>query len=356
MDRDELARLALAVAVGAAGGLCFDLADLPAPWISGAMVAVAVAVLSGLKARVDRRLRSGLFLFLGTSMGAGVTPDVLAGIGVWPASLVLLATTVLATGAATHLFLRRLLGWDGASAFFASIPGALSYVLVLAETSQADVPKVALSQTVRVFILVALLPSVVAALEAAPTASGPVAAGIVALQENASLADLVLMLLAGLAGGLAGERVGLPAGSLVGAFAASAVLHGAGLVTGVLPAPLLAIGYVCLGTFIGLRFSGTRWIDLARGLASAVGAFVVGGGVALAGAAAAALLLDLPFGQSIIAFAPGGLEAMMILAFTLGFDPAYVAVHQLSRFLVMMIAVPALARLVLGRDWNGRGR
>jgi uncharacterized membrane protein AbrB (regulator of aidB expression) len=42
----------------------------------------------------------------------------------------------------------------------------------------------------------------------------------------------------------------------------------------------------------------------------------------------------------VIAYAPGGLEAMTILAFALNLDPVYVGVHQTARFIVISLLVP----------------
>ncbi|ODN72349.1 AbrB family transcriptional regulator [Methylobrevis pamukkalensis] len=309
-------RLALALCAGALGGTLFALIGLPAPWLSGSMLAVGALALSGFRARMPTPARNAVFILLGTSMGSGVTPDLVGDVALWPFSLVILTVTVAAIGTATYLWLRRASGWDAPSAFFAAVPGALSYVLVLAEESRADVARVALSQTIRVFLLVAVLPGLVTALEG--VVGG---ARVVPVRAAAGGLDLALMAAAGLVAGLAGLKARLPAGALVGAFAASAALHGFDIVHGVLPPGVLIAGFVFLGTFMGLRFSGTRWRDLFAGLAPALGAFAVGAAVSVAGAGLVSLLLGLPFGQSLVAFAPGGLEAMMILAFTLGFTP-----------------------------------
>jgi uncharacterized membrane protein AbrB (regulator of aidB expression) len=49
-----------------------------------------------------------------------------------------------------------------------------------------------------------------------------------------------------------------------------------------------------------------------------------------------------------VAFAPGGLEAMMVLALILGLDPLYVGIHHLARFLGIGLALPLVV------TWLGR--
>jgi len=48
----------------------------------------------------------------------------------------------------------------------------------------------------------------------------------------------------------------------------------------------------------------------------------------------------------IIAFAPGALEAMSILAFALHLDPAYVGTHHIVRYLFVSALIPLLIRRV----------
>ncbi len=337
--------LAAAVVIGGLGGGLFTLAGLPAAWLSGAMVAVGIAALVGLSATVPARLRDATYVLLGVSMGAGIDPDLLARLGDWPASLAGLAIAVGFMIAGSYFWLRRVSGWDAASAYFGSIPGALSMTLVTAESSRADIRRVALSQTLRLFLLVGVLPMVVTAVDPA----GVVAPAVARVHGWGPLA---LLLVAGLVGSAVGHRLRIPAGILIGAFIASGILHGTGVVEGALPNALQAPALILLGTMLGLRFSGTDLRMLGSTLSAGVGAFLAAFAAALAGAWVVAGLTGLGLGQTLIAYAPGGLEVMVILAFALKVDPAFVAAHHLARFVAMTMLVPGLARLVLGPGWS----
>ena len=50
-----------------------------------------------------------------------------------------------------------------------------------------------------------------------------------------------------------------------------------------------------------------------------------------------------------VAFAPGGLEAMMVLALILALDPLYVGAHHLARFLGIAFVLPFVIRLLPDR-------
>ena len=58
---------------------------------------------------------------------------------------------------------------------------------------------------------------------------------------------------------------------------------------------------------------------------------------------AAALALTL------LAFSPGGLDAMTIMAFSLNLDPAYVGAHQMARYIALALLMPAATAYVLRR-------
>lgn len=346
---NPILQAAATLALGAGGGAVFAVAGLPAPWLSGAMVAVGMATLSRVPTRIPARLLDAVFVFLGISMGAGVTPDTLDRIMTWPLSIAALAVVITAIILLVTLYLHRVAGWDRATAFFASVPGALSYVMALAlSTGRADTRRIAVSQSLRLFILVAILPAIIIWSRDAPLAPPlPQATG-------GGAGELALLIVAGTTTGLACRWMRVPAGLLAGGLLASAVLHVTGLAAAQLPNAILIPGFVVLGAMVGTRFAGAGWSDLHAILRTSLVAFLIGMGVSLAGAVGVAYAFDLPFGQTLLAFAPGGLEAMTILAFALNLDPAYVAAHQIARFVAMAVSLPFLLRLIAGRP-EGRG-
>ena len=157
------------------------------------------------------------------------------------------------------------------------------------------------------------------------------------------------MLLASSAVGLLFRRLGLPAALLTGSFATSAVLHGTGLVSGALPAPLVIAAFVMLGALIGSRFAGTELRFIARILMASIGAFFVATAIAGLMAVGMAAILGVPVDQAIVAYAPGGLDAMMSLSLALNMDTAFVAAHQFARFAGLAVALPFMARRAMAR-------
>lgn len=333
--------------LGTAGGALFAWLGLPAAWLAGSMVAVAAAAIAGLPATLPPRLRDAAFVLLGVSMGSGLTPESVAQMRAWPLSLLLLAVSVGLTMVAGSAYLRRVHRWDPATARFASMPGAFAAVAVLAAANgAADLPRVILAQSIRIFALVALMPPLVTA--SAPTAPADAVAPAVAAAAPATSTVPEILLTLAASAGLAAllARLRLPAGALLGAMLASAVLHGTGVVHGRFPLPLVIVGFVATGAVIGSRFRGTTPSALARTLPGALGSVAVALALSAAVTVAAAALLGLPFGQLWLAYAPGGVEAMAAMALALGLDPAFVGAHHLIRIIGLHIVGPL---------WLGRG-
>jgi membrane AbrB-like protein len=160
---------------------------------------------------------------------------------------------------------------------------------------------------------------------------------------------MAFTLLGGLALGLALKRIGLAAPILLGATLVSTVSHATETVTGVIPPVIATGGLVLIGLFIAERFRNMERSTLRRALAAAVGSFAIGMSVAALFAALAAWVAGVSFANSLVAFAPGGLEAMTVLALVLGLDPLYVGIHHLVRFLGIGLVLPVVVAL-LQRD------
>jgi hypothetical protein len=331
----------LAFPVCAAGGAVAWWAGVPAPWLAGAMVAAAAAGLAGLPVKVPKGPTTAILILLGVQIGASVTWETLHSMLAWPATMATLVLAVAAVIWAGYFFYRRVMGWDRATSFYAANPGALALNLLLAEKYGARVERVAIIQCMRLFFLVAGLPLLVSGFGDGGAPSGT-------LDSDTSVPDLIVAILAGAVAGLGAERVGLPGGALLGALIVSAALHLGGVVHGILPGWVVIPCFIVLGMVVGARFQGLRPVELAGLAMPGTLGFLVAVAVSSAGAVVAALLSGLPVALTLLAFAPGAIEVMLILAFALQLDPAFVAAHQVSRYLILSIVIPIVA------EWMNR--
>ena len=162
----------------------------------------------------------------------------------------------------------------------------------------------------------------------------------------------VLIAVCAFAGWLA-QYFRLPGGLMVGSMIASGVLHGADVINVMLPWPVITACLVATGALIGARLGTVDRAQLVRLGVAGCGTLVVATSVACLLALIVASLLSLRISDVVIAYAPGGMEAMTILAFILHLDPAFVGAHQLARFLFVALAMPFAVAAVRA---HGKGR
>jgi membrane AbrB-like protein len=325
------------ILVAALGGLVFDRLGVPAAWMSGAVIATVLWGFTGFGVRMPPALRDTAMLISGTTMGAAVTPAAIASIERYPLSLVALLVGIAAISSASALWLTRMSGWRRDDAVLASVPGALSTVLAVAADRNAAVASIAIVQSVRLFVLVMLLPSAVVLLGGGGGGAGPIR--VQALAEPGAMA---LVLAGGLAVGILFERLRVAAPILLGATLVSTSLHVTDLATGTIPPTIATAGLVLIGIFVAERFRSLNGAFLRKTIPAALGSFVISLGVAAFFSGIAAWIAEVSYADALVAFAPGGLEAMMILALLLGLDPLYVGVHHLARFIGIGLVVPFL--------------
>jgi hypothetical protein len=327
------------LAIGAIGGGIFLWFKLPGGLISGAMIAVGVAAIAGRPLAIPSLITQSVLVLLGISLGSLVSQQLLQHVSTYPLTIGLLAAATFCSTFGSSVYLQRIHGWDRTSAFLAGCPGALSQVTILAAEKGADVPAIAVVQTMRVIILTAALPMLLTLTGLAP-ASPPSSAVVVA--SPFGLAELVA---ASVAVSLLLRWVNFPASWMFGAMIGSSLLHGAGLVEGTLPPWLRGLALVGVGALIGARFARMKVKTLLSHVNAALGSFVVAILISALFVSIIALTTHVRFSDVIVAFAPGAMDAMLALALTLHIDPIFVGAHHLSRFVFVTIAMPGIVHL-----------
>ena len=344
-----LSREAAVIACAAVGGTFFTLLGVPAAWLSGSMLVVSILGITRPLPDLRRPWFDSTMVMSGALIGSAATPEALAATARYPGSLLVLVVGLLAIMLATGAYLRFVARWSWIDSLLAAAPGALSAVISVAPDKGAKKGRIAAIQLFRILVLVAVLPSIMKLSSGgAPVALPPPVA-------IASVGDMVLLLGSGLVTGLVFERIGVTAPFILGATLASAVLHGTGLVHGTMPPEIAIAVMIMLGAAMGGRVSNLKRGEVAALFPLAIGGFVVSMAVAFAFAWPAAWLAGVPYASAMAAFAPGGLEAMALLAFAMGLDPLYVGAHHLVRFMLLGLLMPVLVGWVKPEKRVGEG-
>lgn len=327
-----------ALCIGGLGAAVFDGIGFPAPFLTGPAVAAAVAILLGVKLSLPVSLRNACFLTLGMSVGASVTPDVLATASAWFLSFAGLTLSLVASIIACNVLLRRVFGFDPMSSMLSAVPGHLSYILSLSIERQANTSRIAVVQAMRVFFLTLLVPVLLTLWGIEGEAIGP---------ASRPMAPVMIVLLYAVSAGVALLlwRLKVPAAWLLAGMLVSVIGHASALSPGLLPAWLTLSAFVVMGTLIGTRFKGQRLADLRQNLFAGLSMTLLACAIAAVAALVMAELLSMSPAALLIAFAPGGVEVMSAMAVQIGLEPAFVAAHHVFRLLILTALVPIFVSL-----------
>jgi len=339
LSRSQILDVFETLVIGVAGGTLFWWANFPGGLISGAMIAVAAAGIAGRRMGMPQPVAHIILMTLGFSIGAMVSPELIRNLSAYPLTIALLAAATFCATFGSSLYLQRVHGWDRTSALLAGSPGALSQIVMLAIEKDADVAGIAVVQTLRVMILTAAVPLLLAAAGMMGHGSLPsrgAAAPPLALAELAATGVAVSLLL---------RWLGFPASWMFGAMLGSSLLHGTGWVDGTLPQWAYITALIGIGSLIGSRLGKIRPRTILSHIGAAVGSFAVAVAISAVFIAVVALTTHVRFSDIVVAFAPGAMDAMLALALTLHIDPVFVGAHHLSRFIYVSIATPGIVHL-----------
>jgi hypothetical protein len=336
-----------ALAAGGVGGWLGHLAQIPLAWMIGAMTATTALAVVGIPLGMPKLLRNVMVAVLGIMLGSGFTPEIAQQMGDWGVSLSALTLYCAVAGAAGYVYFRRVCGYDAPTAYFSAMPGGLSEMIMVGSTMGGDTRIISLTHASRILLVVMTLPFAFQALTgyepgARPDAGSP-------LSELVPI-DLVVLAVCGAVGFVLARGLRLPAAALVGPMLLSAGVHLAGWTAAKPPNELIALAQVVVGAAVGCRFAGVRAALILRTMISAAGGTVVLILATLAFALAIGQITGLSREALVLAFAPGGLAEMSLIAIAIGADTAFVATHHIIRVFLIVVAAPQAYRMLrLGR-------
>jgi membrane AbrB-like protein len=338
--RDSWINPALALILCAAAGAACAWLRIPLPWMIGPLAAMAACNFAGLGLRAVRGGREVGQVVIGSALGLYFTPVVAREVvSYWPLLLVGGVFAVL-LGVLGGWILRRLTGVDATTAFFASVPGGAAEMTLLGERYGARADRVALAQSLRILVVVIVVPF-------ALTYSG---AHGTDLYQPAPLPlqwERLLMLLA-IGAGAGGLLAALGMGNafMFGPLAAAIALTVGEVQLSSLPSELSNAAQVLLGSTLGARFERRSLRSAPRyvvGVLASVAAVILAAALFAYALAAAS---GLPVPTLVLAMAPGGIAEMCITAKVLQLGVPLVTAAQVARVLVLLTTTGPGFRLI----------
>jgi membrane AbrB-like protein len=251
------------------------------------------------------------------------------------------------SGAAGTLFFRRFVGYDRVTAYFAAMPGGLSEMVLVGTAMGGDTRIISMTHAARILLIVLALPFAFQLLLDYDPATRP---AFGAAMGELAPGDLALLALCGVAGFFGARALRIPAAPVVGPMILSAIVHLAGWTSAPPPAVLVAAAQVVVGAAIGCRFAGVGVGFILRIVTAAAGVTLVLMAVTLLVAWLIHLATGLPAEALVLAFAPGGLAEMSLIALALSMDAAFVATHHIVRIFLIVVLAPLAFRATRRRS------
>jgi membrane AbrB-like protein len=320
---------------------------VPAAVLLGCMIVGMALALRGTALAVPRPVFATGQGLMGCLMAHSLQPQHLGTVvQSWP---VFLGATVALIGASTLLgvWLMRRQVMPGTTALWGMTPGAATAMVVMAEDYGADARLVAFMQYTRVLV-VTLVSALVARAVLGPAPEGTASTALWAGASASGLATTAALVLGGV---LLAPRVPLPGGALVLPLLATALVQGLWGLEPALPPALMGLAYAVLGWSVGLRFTHAIALHALRTLPQVLLCIALLMLVGLATATALVLGTGMDPLSAFLATCPGGADSMAVIAATSTVDTGFVMAMQLARFLIVLVAGPAVSRALA----QGRG-
>lgn len=340
MGINALIPLIKSLAAGVIGGILFDLAGLPLAWMLGPLVMNLIASIASVDVAVPENLRLAFLGVLGLALGSQVTPDLIARVVDWPISgALLLIGVAISTSLCAAWFRSR--GFDSVTAWFSAAPGAMTAMIMMGEASGGDPRRVAISQSLRIILVLLILPPLFWFYE------GSAASDTVARQEHGFSAAYLLLALPFLIP--LGMKLKIPTPALLVPLFFSALLSGFAVARFQMPNWGMNTMLLVLGCAIGSRFRGLSLSLLRKHLFESFVATLLSLIILAVFAEIVHQVLHIPRDVALLAMAPGGIGELAILAVALDLDPMFVAFHHLLRIVALMAIAPIWARYLMVR-------
>lgn len=316
-------------AISALTGYVASLSGVPLAWVLGSLVPTALGSILGVEVFAPKRGRKLGQLIVGTSIGLSLTVAAVGMIATWfPIMLLTSLVSILVTALLCVPF-SRVSRVNIPTAFFSLTPGGLAEMARTGAKEGAQREAVAFSQTIRVTLLVCVLPSLLLTFG--------IDGGLPQLSDRSVLPieKLSLVFAASFLCVYLVRFTGANNTWMIGGLLGSGLLAASGLIEGKVPYALFAFGQFMIGISIGARFKRESLIHLPRVCATAA-LFVIGMTTMLFGYAVLVhVATGIDLSSMTLAASPGGLAEMALTAQVLHLNTALItSFHVVRSFII----------------------
>lgn len=323
-----------------AGALLASWLNLPLPWMIGPLLATAVSKLRGARTQSHVAFRSMGQWVIGTSLGLYFTDEVLRVILDNTLAIVLGMLFALFLGSTGALLLRRWAGVDFKTAWFASAIGGASEMANLAERNHARIDRVASAHSLRVLLVVVIIPFVYKFLGLHGLASSTVSTLAFSYGGFAQMIAVTCVF------GFLFQKLRIPNPWVLGPLFIMTVLTSNHIELSTIPPEVQHAGQLFIGWSLGDKF-GPDFFRRAPKYLGVVALVCLGSLLlALGFSALLTLVSDIPLATLYLGNSPGGIAEMTITAKVLQLSPPVVTAFHVSRMVFVLLVTGPIYRII----------
>ena len=334
----------LALLIAMVGGASFARLGSPLPWLIGPLLACASFNMATGRLHSPRSIRKIGQWVIGLSLGLYFSSDVIAQLARFSGWILAGTAWALLLGLGLAWLMERIGGMDRPTAFYAAAIGGASEMMMQAERHGGHGASVAASHSVRVMMVVVVIPFVYKALDLHGADPYLPATSVVAP------GGLLVLVLVTLGGALVAERSGSPNAWVIGPLLVSGLLTALGFHWSAVPQWLIIAGQVAIGMTLGVRFTPSFYRSAPRIVASSVVVTLVALLACSAFGWALGRLGGIAPATMVLATSPGGVAEMSLTARNLDLGVPIVTAFHVTRMAALVMCAGSFYRLVHGRD------
>ncbi|MDC7240749.1 MAG: AbrB family transcriptional regulator [Spirochaetales bacterium] len=327
---------------------------LPAALLLGPMIAAVLLASRGIPYQINKRVFLTAQGIVGLMIAGQLPTEALGGVvGNLPVFVLgtlftIAASALLGKVLSAHALL------PGSTAVWGTSPGAASVMTIMSESFGGDIRLVAFMQYLRV-VCCALWASVLGRfIGGVGSRGGSILPDLFSSPMTVQIFILIVLIVA--VTQYLEKALKIPGGALILPIIAGLVLKASGVSTMEIPLWFLLPSYIFLGWAIGSRFTKEVFHHAAK-----LFPYILGSILLLIGINSLFGLLIMKWAgvdllTALLATSPGGADSVAIIAASTEVDVAFVMSMQITRFFLVLMLSPVLARKLSGKISEKKGQ
>ena len=238
-------------------------------------------------------------------------------------------------------YLEKFANYEKKTSYFSAAPGGLGPLVMLAEHEKSDISQVATSHLIRLIVIITAFPFVV----------NNFATETVFNDEQFNFLDqnhyeLIYLIVASLILIFLFDRIKVPTPLLSGTLVASGILQISNIAYYQLPTQSIDFGLLILGASVGCRFADKTLKEVYLNTKHSIVATLLLVLFSVIAAYAATFIIDKNFFSLLLAYCPGGIYEVAVIAIAFDLDPEFVSFHHIIRLLMILFTVPIMVKIL----------